>query len=97
MHPLSHPIPAAAGQMTTLARLAVGEAGVIAAVDPAGAQPDAALRLLEMGFFEGARVDVRHVAPLGADPLVVQVDATCVALRRAMAELVVVNTAAPPA
>lgn len=88
--PLSkNALPANAAR--TLAMLAVGEQAVITAVDPAGTAPDAALRLLEMGFYEGALVAVQHVAPISADPLVVRVGPTEVALRRAMAELVAIE------
>lgn len=80
-----------ASPVRTLAALAVGEPAVIAAIDPAGTAPDAALRLLEMGFFEGAPVELMHVAPMGAAALVVQVGPSRVALRRAMAELVVLE------
>jgi Fe2+ transport system protein FeoA len=85
--PFAHQ-PAAVAGPRSLASLAVGEQAVIAAIDPAGTSPDAALRLLEMGFCEGALVAIAHVAPLGADSLVAHVGPTMVALRRAMADLV---------
>jgi Fe2+ transport system protein FeoA len=76
-----------------LATLAVGEQAVIAAIDPAGTDPDAALRLLEMGFCEGAPVELAHLAPMGAAALVVRVGPTTVALRCVMADLVLVEAA----
>ena len=39
-------------------------------------------RLLELGFVEGARVEVLHEGPLGRDPIAVRVNDTTVALRR---------------
>ncbi|MGL5167659.1 MAG: FeoA family protein [Afipia sp.] len=48
-------------------------------------------RLLELGFVEGATVEVLHEGPLGRDPIAVRVNNTTIALRRreAMAILVV--------
>jgi ferrous iron transport protein A len=47
-------------------------------------------RLLEIGFLEGAAVEVLHEGPLGRDPIAVRLNGTTVALRRreAMAVLV---------
>jgi len=42
-------------------------------------------RLLEMGFVEGARVEIRHQGPLGRDPIAVKVNNAMVAVRRAEA------------
>ncbi len=39
-------------------------------------------RLLEMGFLEGSRVEVMHVAPFGGDPIAVKVRGSLLALRR---------------
>jgi ferrous iron transport protein A len=48
-------------------------------------------RLLELGFVEGAEVEVLHEGPLGRDPIAVRVNDTTIALRRreAMAILVI--------
>src|SRR4051812_8833886 len=48
-------------------------------------------RLLELGFVEGAEVEVLHEGPLGHDPIAVRVNDNTIALRRreAMAILVV--------
>ena len=48
-------------------------------------------RLLELGFVEGAAVEVLHVGPVGRDPIAVSVNGATIALRRreAMAILVV--------
>lgn len=94
---LSSSLPQAdAPPARTLATLAMGEAAVIAAIDPAGTAPDAALRLLEMGFGEGVAVTLAHVAPMGGSALVVQVGPAQVALRRAMAALVVLEPPGTP-
>ncbi len=47
-------------------------------------------RLLELGFVEGAAVQVLHEGPVGRDPIAVRVNGTTIALRRreAMAILV---------
>jgi ferrous iron transport protein A len=49
------------------------------------------LRLLELGFVEGASVEVLHEGPIGRDPLAVRVNGATIALRRreAMAILVI--------
>src|SRR5258708_40343327 len=48
-------------------------------------------RLLELGFVEGAEVEVLHEGPLGGDPIAVRVNDSTIALRRreAMAILVI--------
>lgn len=48
-------------------------------------------RLLELGFVEGAEVEVLHEGPLGRDPIAVRVNDNTIALRRreAMAILVI--------
>ena len=47
-------------------------------------------RLLEMGFVEGARVEILHEGPFGRDPLAVRVDDITVALRRRDADVILV-------
>jgi ferrous iron transport protein A len=47
-------------------------------------------RLLEMGFVEGAMVEVLHEGPIKRDPIAVRVDETTVAIRRADAVAIVV-------
>ena len=47
-------------------------------------------RLLEMGFVEGARIEILHEGPFGRDPLAVRVDDLTVALRRREADVVLV-------
>lgn len=47
-------------------------------------------RLLEMGFVEGARIELMHEGPMGRDPIAVRVDDTTVALRRRDADVILV-------
>jgi ferrous iron transport protein A len=48
-------------------------------------------RLIELGFVEGASVEVLHEGPLGGDPIAVRLNDATIALRRreAMAILVI--------
>jgi ferrous iron transport protein A len=48
-------------------------------------------RLIEMGFVEGARVQLLHEGFIGHDPIAVQVDDATVAVRRRDARLVLVD------
>ena len=48
-------------------------------------------RLIEMGFIEGARVQLLHEGFIGGDPIAVRVDDTTVAVRRRDAQLVLVD------
>ncbi len=55
-------------------------------------------RLLEMGFVEGARVEILHEGFIGRDPICVRLDDMRVALRRGDARGVLVRPdTAPPA
>lgn len=62
--------------------------GTIAAVAEGGRDAEMERRLLEMGFVEGAQIEVLHEGPFGGDPMVVRLDDMRVALRRAEADLV---------
>jgi ferrous iron transport protein A len=84
-----------AEQRTPLGLVARGYRGHIQAihvVDGAHGLTAAELeqRLLELGFVEGAEIEVLHEGPLGRDPMAVRVNDTTIALRRreAMAILV---------
>ena len=48
-------------------------------------------RLIEMGFIEGASVQLLHEGFIGGDPIAVRVDDTTVAVRRRDARLVLVD------
>ena len=49
-------------------------------------------RLLEMGFVEGARVEVLNEGPIQHDPIAVRVDDITIALRRRDAEAIQVRS-----
>ena len=51
-------------------------------------------RLAELGFVEGAAVEVLHEGLLGRDPIAVRVDGVTIALRRREAMAVIVTPAA---
>jgi ferrous iron transport protein A len=51
-------------------------------------------RLIELGFVEGAAVEVLHEGLLGRDPIAVRVDGVTIALRRREAMAIIVTPAA---
>ena len=72
-----------------------GYAGVIQhlSADRTGSTlPDVELesRLIELGFVEGARVEVLHEGILGRDPIAVRVENVTIAVRRREAMAVIV-------
>jgi ferrous iron transport protein A len=75
----------------TLDTLAPGACARVAGFAPVA--PGIADRLLELGFDEGAEVETLHRAPLG-DPIAVRVDGSVVALRRALAQAVLLTDVA---
>jgi ferrous iron transport protein A len=50
-------------------------------------------RLVELGFVEGARVEILHEGTFGRDPIAVRVDNATIALRRSEAMAVLVTSA----
>ena len=68
----------------------VGDAGLVADIVKADDQPELERLLLEMGFVEGARVELLHEGPMGRDPIAVKVDDMRVALRRREAGFILV-------
>ncbi|HLO78593.1 MAG TPA: FeoA family protein [Magnetospirillum sp.] len=79
-----------------LGRLGKGACAEIAALDESGIQttlPKGELerRLIEMGFVEGARVEILHEGFPKRDPIAVRVADHTVALRRAEADAVLVK------
>ncbi len=81
--------PAVASVMSDTLKLSQarrGDRGVIVQVGGRGLADDHALelerRLLELGFVEGARVEVLHEGLFGRDPIAMKVDDMRVALRR---------------
>lgn len=97
MSDLIRPDDVALNRDTTLADGRRGFCGVISAVrvqDDASQSLDPEeleRRLLEIGFVEGARVEILHEGFMGRDPIVVRLDDTRVALRRREARAVVVR------
>jgi len=72
-----------------------GYAGTIQHLSASGtgsSLPDAELesRLIELGFVEGARVEILHEGIVGRDPIAVRVDNITVAVRRREAMAVIV-------
>ena len=93
-------LPAGAAPMTVLPPVAhlgaapLGFRGRIRAVNPiAGALAPEELerRLVELGFVEGATVELLHQGLFGADPIAVRVDGVTIALRRREAAAVQVE------
>jgi len=81
----------------------VGFRGQIRALDMSRAEgaglpgPELERRLIELGFVEGAAVELLHQGLFGRDPIAVRVAATTIALRRreAMAVVVFAKEATP--
>jgi ferrous iron transport protein A len=78
-----------------LSALRRGAKGVIVQV---GAEAEAELerRLLELGFVEGAHIELLHEGLLGRDPIVIRLDDRRVALRRREAQFVHVRLGSRP-
>lgn len=77
----------ARAQMPTLAAARKGFRGIVACLLPIEgngrlAPDEMERRLIEMGFIEGAEVEVLHEGPFGRDPIAVRVGSATVALRR---------------
>ena len=77
-----------------------GLKGIVAAVgrlDQSGPQTDDVFdaelerRLLEIGFVEGAEVEILHEGFIGKDPIAVRVDDMSVALRRREANVILIK------
>lgn len=56
------------------------------------AAPEIESRLLELGFVEGAEVEVLHEGPIGRDPIAVRINDTTIALRRREAMAILVTS-----
>lgn len=88
--------PPVTSHCTPLGRAHPGFRGRIDAIDANGnasglSSEELERRLIELGFVEGASVEILHEGAIGHDPIAVRVDSATVALRRreAMAVLVV--------
>ena len=81
-----------------LGSVQLGFKGRISAIEPGNGgsdQPveDLESRLIELGFVEGAAVEVLHEGLLGRDPIAVRVDGVTIALRRREAMAIIVTPA----
>ncbi len=82
--------------MTRIDQLPAGTPAVITGIDRAACGESVWRRLHEMGFDEGVDVEVLHKAPLG-DPMALRVGNMTIAIRRAEANLISVDTNLPAA
>jgi ferrous iron transport protein A len=72
------------GYVGKIHRLAAGEATSALSND------ELESRLIELGFVEGARVEILHEGILGRDPIAVRVDNVTIAIRRREAMAIIV-------
>jgi ferrous iron transport protein A len=72
------------GYIGTVHRLATAEARSTLASD------ELESRLIELGFVEGAKVEILHEGILGRDPIAVRVDNVTIAIRRREAMAIIV-------
>jgi ferrous iron transport protein A len=80
------------GSTVRLSDLPKGAVAVVDRVDDAHADDPIAQRLRDLGFVDGEAVRVAAVAPMGGDPLLIQIGYTRFALRRAEAARVSVRS-----
>lgn len=73
-----------------LGKVAKGFRGTVLRVGGDAKNPELERRLLEIGFVEGAQIEILHEGLFGRDPIAVRVDDTTIALRRAEANHIVV-------
>lgn len=78
-----------------LGTLRKGDRGVVMAVvdvpESALAPGELADRLLEMGFIEGAQVEILHEGPVGRDPVGIRLHDCVIALRRQEANAILIG------
>ena len=92
-------MPQSVDTVIPLGQGARGLRGVVVQVGAQGAESTLAAgelerRLLEIGFVEGAQVEILHEGPMGGDPIAVKLDDARVALRRREAGAVLVRVTA---
>ncbi len=75
----------------TLGALQPGDSAEITGFRVSGEQMDFLIRLQEVGFIVGERVEIIGSAPLGKDPISIRVKDAVYALRRSDADLVLVK------
>jgi ferrous iron transport protein A len=97
LSPQFNPAESESPGLRSLATARRGDQGVIVKVTGVSGAAEAVAteelerRLLEMGFVEGAMIEVLHEGLFGRDPIAVRVDDTRVALRRREAGAVTVK------
>ena len=95
--PIATAFESADGVIAPLSAFAKGDRGVIVSVGDetvggsALGEGELERRLLELGFVEGAMVELLHEGMIGRDPIAVRVDDMRVALRRREAASVFVR------
>jgi ferrous iron transport protein A len=72
------------GYSGVIQRIAAGDAG------SALSTTELESRLIELGFVEGARVEVLHEGAIGRDPIAVRVENVTIAVRRREAMAIIV-------
>ncbi len=91
----SAPLPQGVERLADVRRGARGEVLAVSPTSmdgvPEAEREELERRLLEIGFVDGARVEILHVGLLGGDPLAVKLDDMRVALRRREADAVLVR------
>ena len=65
----------------------------VTAVQWSALTPSEARRLRNLGLDEGVRIEALHGGPIGRDPLAIRIGRMMVAIRRAHAETISVDTA----
>ncbi len=95
---LSATLGAAFGAGVPLGGAHKGFRGRVAAINTAGidcglSPAEVERRLIEIGFMEGARVEIIHEGAFGRDPIAVRVNDATVALRRREAMAILVRAA----
>lgn len=81
-----------------LGRVPKGFHGVVVRIGGGVTKPhqaDLERRLLEIGFVEGARIQLLHEGLFGRDPIAVRIHDTVIALRRAEADHILVTPVHP--
>ena len=103
-HPTPAPAQALAPGEVRLSQARLGDRGIIGAVGAPNAQGRGGLdaqelerRLLELGFVEGAALEVIHEGAIGRDPIAVRLDDMRVALRRKDGADIIVRLTPEPA
>ena len=91
-----HPVPLGSGRKGLRGTvIAVGRAASLSDTETDPFADELERRLLEIGFVEGADVEVLHEGFIGRDPIAIRVDDMSVALRRREANAILVRPLIP--